>query len=126
MIVAAALVGSAFTASSCSHRATICSEVEDGKYKGDHDQDVGRRGALSEVELDERKLVRLGRDRLRRVRRAAAGEPEDDVNHLQRVDDAQNKNDVDHRTKERPGDVSKSLPPCRAIQRCCFVEMLGD
>src|SRR5882757_7394520 len=105
-IVATALVGRALTASSCGHCAAICAEVEHGKSKGDDDQDVGGRGTLAEVELDERKLVRLGGDRLRRVRWATAGESEDDVDHLQRVDDAENEDDVDHRAQEWPGDVA--------------------
>src|SRR6185437_14637660 len=57
-------------------------KIDKGKQRRDHDEDVAECGALPEVELHERQVVGLGGDRLRRVRRAAAGQAEDDVQHL--------------------------------------------
>ena len=103
-----------------------CAQVERRENERDDNQDVGQRGSLTEVELHERQVVGLGRDRLRRVRRAAAGEAEDDVDHLERVHHAEHEHDVDRRPQQRPGDVAECLPAGCAVQRRGLIEIPRD
>ena len=70
-------------------------------------------------------MVGLRGDRLGGVGGAAVGEPEDDVEHLDRVDDAEHQHDVHHRPQQRPRHVPEGAPAGGAVQGRRLVKLPG-
>src|SRR5262245_60106312 len=83
----------------CIPRLPCRAQVQDGKDHRDHHEYVADGSSSSEVEIDERQLVRLRGQRLRRVRWAALGQAEDEVEHLDGVHDPEYEHDADDRAQ---------------------------
>src|SRR5580704_18550128 len=108
------------------NRASVQTQVDKGKDQGSDHQDVADRGASPEGELDERLLVRVGGKCLSRIGGPTAGEPQDDVEHLQRVDNAKHEDDAHYWPQVGPGDVAECLPASCAVEGPGFVQLLGN
>src|ERR1700757_2859736 len=108
------------------NRASVQTQVDKGKDQGSDHQDVADRGAGPEGELDERLLVRVGGKGLSRIGGPAAGESQDDVEHLQRVDNAKHKDDAHHGSQVGPGDVAECLPAGCAVEGPSLVQVFRN
>src|SRR5580692_5723247 len=107
-------------------RSPVQPQVDEGERQGSGHQDVADRGAGTEGKLDERLLVRVGGKCLSRVGGPAAGESQDDVEHLQRVDNAKHKDDAHYWPQVGPGDVAECLPASCTIEGPGFVQLFGN
>src|ERR1700722_7463947 len=108
------------------NRAPVQAQVDKGKDQGSDHQDVADRGASPEGKLNERLLVRVGGECLSRIGGPAAGESQNDVQHLQRIDDAKNKDDAHHWPQVGPGDVAECLPASCSIEGPSFVQLFWN
>ena len=91
----------------------------------DEQDDADRRG-VALVADDEPVVVGVGDEHRRRVARAAPGEDEDDVEHLEGVDDVHDEEEERRRAEHRHGDVAEPLPAVGAVEPGGLVELGPD
>jgi hypothetical protein len=102
--------------SSLVHCASAGPQVQDCEDQGDDYQHVAQGRTFTELEFVEGQVVGLRRDGLGGIGGPTVGEAQDDVQHLERVDDAEHQNHAHHWPQHGPRDVPEGLPPGGAVQ----------
>ncbi len=101
-------------------------DIDDRGEHHEDDHDDGDRGALAEVVLAEGQIPGPVLRDVGRIVRPAIGDGREQVELLQREDQAERNDGADGRAHHRKRDRPETLPGIGAVEFCRFVEIAGD